>query len=191
MELIFATGNNDKYFTAEQVLGSYGIKLMQRDLEVDEIQSENNEIIARDKAAKAFAILKQPVVISDDSWEIPGLNGFPGPYMKSINTWFTPEDLLRLTKDLDNRDVFLIQNVVYQDKDTQQLFTKSIKGLLLPEIRGSIGKANERIISITPDGKSISEVYETDRSALGNIGMVWPEVGEWLQNKMKIRSNKG
>lgn len=164
--------------TAHLVLSRYGVELTQQDIDIDEIQSEDPQHILKDKVAKAYELLKKPVLVSDDCWEIVGLKGFPRPYMKSINSWFTPQDMLRLTSGLKDRTIYLIQNVAFQDKDGVMTFTKKIPGLLLKEIKGSIGKANERTTSITPDGKSISEVYESNRSAISDLYNVWTEVGE-------------
>ncbi len=188
MKLIFATGNYDKYFTAEQQLGEFGIKLSQESIKIDEIQVDDIkdiESIVRDKATRAYYLLKKPLLVSDDSWEIPALKGFPGPYMHSINDWFSAEDFLRLTKDLEDRSVFLVQNVAYQDDNVMQTFTKRIPGVLLPEIRGSNAKPNELIISLTSDGKSLAEIYVENRKALSNADTVWPEVGAWLNKNFQ------
>ena len=94
-KVIFSTGNAEKFLTAKHVCELYDIQLTQKSSDIVEIQSENPEIVALDKASKAFALFKKPVVITDDSWAFSGLKGFPGVYMHSINAWFTPEDFLR------------------------------------------------------------------------------------------------
>src|SRR5579859_1519227 len=104
-EVIFSTGNATKYRLAAQTCEKNGIKLIQKHLYIDEIQGEEPKKIVLDKAAKAYATLKKPVVVSDDSWAFQGLKGFPGPYMSSINHWFAPEDFLRLTLPLADRSV--------------------------------------------------------------------------------------
>jgi len=82
--IYFVTENSDKFDTARRVLLSSGITLEQSSQDIDEIQSEHIEKIALDKARKAYNILQQPLFVSDDSWNIVGLRGFPGPYMKSV-----------------------------------------------------------------------------------------------------------
>lgn len=83
-ELLYVTGNTEKVGVANSFCAPHQIKLIQLQLDIDEIQGEDSEIISLDKARKAFAEIGKPLVISDDSWSITGLNGFPGPYMKSI-----------------------------------------------------------------------------------------------------------
>lgn len=96
-QLIFSTGNAEKFLTAQHVCNPAGISLKQVDIDELEIQEENPEKVALDKATKAFKVVNKPLVITDDSWAFAGLKGFPGVYMHSINEWFTPEDFLRLT----------------------------------------------------------------------------------------------
>lgn len=182
-QLLFATGNKNKFHTASQVLNDAGVELVQADHDIDEIQAEDAEKIARDKAQKAFDIVKAPVMISDDSWSIPGLGGFPGPYMKSINQWFTPEDFLRLTKDLEDRRIILTQIVLYQDEDQQKLFTKTTVGSLRKDISPYEDEPSSRIKSVTRDGRALAEVRATSPEQLAVGSTIWHEVAKWLVTK--------
>jgi inosine/xanthosine triphosphate pyrophosphatase family protein len=159
--IIFATGNSEKFDIARAVCEPLGIPLEQRALEIDEIQGEDSEVIVRDKARKAFDIVQRPVVVSDDSWNIPGLHGFPGPYMKSMDHWLTPDDFLNLTRPLADRHIILIQLLAYQDGEEQLVIRKEHVGKLLTEARGSYGKPLQKVISMPGDnGLSIAEAYD-------------------------------
>lgn len=144
------------------------------------MQSEEATYVARAKAETTFAQLGQPVIISDDSWEIHGLNGFPGTYAKSINTWLTADDLIRLTRDLDDRSATFRQMLVYQDGSRQKLFVRETPGILLSSARGSSGVAIQQIISLEPDGqKSISEMI-TGTHYTGSATLeVWHDFAKW------------
>jgi inosine/xanthosine triphosphate pyrophosphatase family protein len=108
--LIFSTGNDEKFITAQHACEQYSIDLKQQEVDVTEIQEEDPKKVAVDKANKAFNSIGKPLVITDDSWAFAGLNGFPGVYMHSINTWFTPDDFLRLVLPLENRDDLELYN---------------------------------------------------------------------------------
>ena len=82
----FVTGNQNKFDTAQRILRESGTVLTQHELDIDEIQSEQAEEIALDKAQKAYYALQKPLFISADSWSIVGLRGFPGPYYEIGNT---------------------------------------------------------------------------------------------------------
>lgn len=77
-EIIFATSNPDKMQIAKSVCSMFDIEVKFVKLDIDEIQGEDPEAIVRDKAERAYEQLNMPVVVSDDSWDIKALNGFPG-----------------------------------------------------------------------------------------------------------------
>jgi len=183
-KLIFATTNDTKFRVAQSAASDYSIKLSRQPIEIDEIQSEYPEKIARDKAGKAFDILKQPVLITDDSWAFLGLNGFPGPYMHSINEWLSAEDLLRLTLPLKDRRAILTQTLIYQDSSQQKIFTAQIKGMVLKEARGSSpAHPNHTIVTMSGDnGLSLAEVYESRQPLKKDrqVSEIWREFFEWF-----------
>lgn len=188
MELKFVTGNAGKFSMAQHICEQVGIKLIQMTLDIDEIQGEEPEPIVKDKLAKAFAAAKQPVVVSDDSWSIPGLRGFPGAYMKSMNHWFTPENFLDLTKNLEDRSIFIRQFLAYTDGKETQIFNTDIPGEILTEARGKCGDPIQKVISIVGDnGKSVSEVYDAgmqhDPARLNNREDVWTSFAEWYSSR--------
>ena len=92
--LLCATSNPRKFAIGKRAFSRFDITLQKVAIDIDEIQGEDPEVILRDKAVKAYEIVRQPVLVSDDSWSIPALGGFPGAYMKSMNVWFKPEDFL-------------------------------------------------------------------------------------------------
>lgn len=170
-----------------QVCKKYGIELVQRDLEIDEVQSEDIEYVARKKVEAAFSLLREPVVISDDAWVIHGLNGFPGTYAKSVNTWFTPADYIRLTKDLADRRVTLVQTLVYQDEHGQHFFKRETVGALLKEPSGQNGATIQKIVSMESDSSaSISDVMGGGTHYSGEDTLrVWHNFASWLTGEQK------
>jgi XTP/dITP diphosphohydrolase len=180
-EIIFSTGNELKFHNGQIACEKYGIHLKQAVPPIDEIQDENPENIALDKAKKSFATLGRPVIISDDSWDIPGLNGFPGAYMKSMNEWFTPQDFINLTKSLTDRRIFLHPRLVYIDDKTVKLFSSTFEGYLLKEPRGEYGPPSQKVISLHGDNDlSISEVHDKGLHKDGrDVHKMWDEFCKW------------
>ena len=181
-QVIFATGNNEKFLTAQQACQKAHIQLLQRDVETVEIQSEDPKAVALDKAQKAFATIQKPVVITDDSWNFIALNGFPGVYMHSMNKWFTADDYLRLMRGVEDRRCLLTQYLIYCDQNGMKVFTKTWQGGLLEEARGRSKHASHEIIAMDGDnGLTIAEVYEqvsdTSNSPTAHI---WHEFAAWV-----------
>lgn len=177
--LQYATSNATKFHQAQHVCTPLGIAIEQQPLEITEIQGEDIELIARDKAEKAYAKANRPLVISDDSWSIPGLNGFPGPYMKSVSAWFGVQDWLNLTRDLADRRIILCQTVVYQDATVQKLFSYKIEGMLLTESRGTSRDSHDTITTFDDDSHTLAELHAQGKSATGQVRNVWHEFAEW------------
>lgn len=183
MKLLFATTNEHKMWVARHVCEQFDITVRQHALEMEEIQSEDGETIARHKAQQAYETLKQPVVVSDDSWDIPGLNGFPGPYMKYINHWLGPNDFLRLTQPLQDRRIFLHQILCYQDGVEQHIFTASVEGKILKEVRGKSKYPHFTVTSFDGGTHSAAEINAAGYTAINDLPNAWHPLCEWLSRK--------
>lgn len=187
MKLDFCTGNIEKFNNAHIACAEYGIELRQRPLDIAEIQSEDAQNIVRDKLQKAYEAVRLPLVVTDDSWEIPGLSGFPGPYMKFINHWFKPEDFLHLTQHLQDRDVYLVQYLGYTNGAETKVFVWKTHGTLLTSVRGTYGAASHKLISLDGDnGLSIAEIYDQGlNDSKRAAAHVWQDFAHWLQDPNK------
>lgn len=182
-KLRFVTSNTLKFQAAHEVCIEAGVSLSRANLELLEIQADNGQDIARYKAAAAFKSLQTPLVVSDDTWIIPGLRGFPGPYMKYMNEWFTPADFLRLTRDLIDRRIILRQEVVYQDGSQQVAFAVDTTCQLLREIRGESKFSHLTVTSL--DGKhSLAEIVAAGGTGLAGTVGVWHKFSEWINNTL-------
>jgi XTP/dITP diphosphohydrolase len=163
--IYFATTNAEKIQIAQTACTEFNISLHVVDLAIDEIQGEDPGRIVRDKVSRAYAKVNNPVVVSDDSWDIKALNGFPGPYMKSINHWFKPDDFLRLMDGIEDRTIVLHQLLAYTDGKTTKIFKNDIYGKIIDQVRGAYDKSpNMTVIALDEDnGKTLAEVFERSK----------------------------
>lgn len=187
-KILCATGNTNKFNIGRIELAKFDIELVQTVLDIDEIQGEELETIIKDKSKKAFAELNEPVIVTDDSWTIPALNGFPGPYMKSINHWFKPEDFINLMRGASDRQVFLNQLVAYCDDLETVVFRSDIPAKLVTKPRGNYGLPFMKVIELNEDSLTISEAYDkaahNDPPRLVGESNAWHELGTWLEKKL-------
>lgn len=188
--IAFVTSNSEKFEVARHICEEAGIPIEQMYFDIEEIQGEDPLTIVKHKAAAAFAAHGKPVVVSDDSWDISALNGFPGAYMKSINFWFTPDDYLRLMKGVDDRTVVLHQYLAYADEHEVLVFNGNIPGTVLAEAQGKFipHKAWMSVVTMDGDnGKSLSEVFAgTQRLEKGKYSKRldgWHELIKWYKGK--------
>lgn len=183
LKIICVTSNDFKFAIGQANLAKFGIELEQRVVDIDEIQGEDAERIVRTKALSAYQAIGRPVLVTDDSWNIAGLHGFPGPYMKSINHWFTPEDFIRITKDLDDKLITLEQWVAYQDEDECVVFRKDLPGRILDAPKGQYGPTIMKVVTLEGDeGFTISEMYDAGKAHDDkriDRGSAWFEFGKW------------
>jgi inosine/xanthosine triphosphate pyrophosphatase family protein len=185
-DLTFVTGNPLKFRIASDTFAAAGLELGQGTFEIDEIQSEDPEKIVTDKLNKAYDILQSPVLVNDDSWSIHGLNGFPGPYMKSVTHWFSSQDFINLTRNLNDRRVTLSQWIGFTDGHTHKILKLEYSGELLPEVRGNASVSWQNVVTMSGDkGLSISEVVDTTGDMSGReVARGWSEFIKWYQENI-------
>jgi len=185
--ILFATSNKEKIQIAETVCGEANITVKAVAIDIDEIQGEDPEIIVRDKAHRAYEQLGMPVVVSDDTWDIRALRGFPGAYMKSINYWFKAEDFLRLMHGVKDRHITLHQYLAFTDGNVTEVFKNDIEGQIINQARGKNEKSpNMTVIVLDSDnGKTIAEVFEQGAHAViaryKNRPDAWHGFVEWYK----------
>lgn len=183
-KLLCATGNVQKFNLGKIAFDKQGIDLEQVFIDIDEIQGEDPEIILADKAKKAFAVVGAPVIVSDDSWSIPALNGFPGAYMKSMNHWLQPEDFINLMKDKDDRTIYLDQRLAYIDHDGIVTFDKRLTGVVVKTPKGETGPPASRVIELENDGMTISELFDAGiANRKGARRDAWKDAAVWFASR--------
>lgn len=179
--IIFASGNKEKFGLAQAACKPHGIELIQRHSGVDEIQSEDLEHIILEKTGQVYEKFQRAVIVSDDSWSVPALNGFPGPYMKSVNHWLTAQNWLDLMRDHDDKRIILIEQLAYQDEDGCRLFRSDITGMFVTEARGNYGTMIHKVITLPgDDGLTLAEVYDQGaQHEYREVAGTWQELIRW------------
>lgn len=185
-QLVYVTGNASKFSAAKHFCTQKGIDIAQLVLDIDEIQSENGQKIALDKAKKAYELSGHPVIVSDHWWEITGLNGFPGAYMKSMNHWLTAKNFIDLTKPLSDKQVILREYLVYTNGDEARTFTHERYGVVLGEPRGKSNVAWEQVVMMDEDeGLSVAEVFEQNRMpTTKEAWQAWEDFTTWYASRL-------
>lgn len=184
--LYYVTGNSHKFQDAKRYLGEYGIKIEQKVLEIQEIQSDSVEEIAVDKAKKAYEILKKPLFVNDSGWYISALNGFPGPLMHYMSQWLSPQDFLNLMQGKENRDIILKQVNVYYDGTTVQLFIHERIGKIIEETKGE-GRPIDCVTVFLENGLTIAEAKEQSIKPVDEEAL-WSDLAVWLKENSGFKN---
>ncbi|MBR6862414.1 MAG: non-canonical purine NTP pyrophosphatase [Acidaminococcaceae bacterium] len=77
MDLVFLSSNPYKQAEVKEILDSDNIHVIPYAQKIDEIQSESMEKIVKDKAKKAYEMLKRPVLVEQTGLSIADFGGLP------------------------------------------------------------------------------------------------------------------
>ena len=202
--LIYLTGNRFKFEVAQQALRGLDLVLEQDRRNVPEIQSNSVQEIAEFSAQWASPQIDQPFIVTDSGFYIDALNGFPGPFIKYVNQWFSVEDLLRLMHNKAYRHIAVNDCLVYvrpisstdepTDKPTDESLdetlkkpTVSFRGSFKGKIATVPGQNNGTPIErlFIPDGYDvpISEFSPEEQYNYWRSGEVWHHFRTFYTNQ--------
>jgi len=184
-KVLFATGNTRKIFEARATLAEYDVDVEPVSVDTDEIQHLDPAEIAKAKARAAFKVTGRPVVVSDTSWSIPALQGFPGGYMKDISVWWDAQNWLDLMAGQTDRRVFCLEHVAYYDGVTLRHFVEKYEGYFTTEARGRIDKfeAFERVVVLYGEETMAELLARGDPASAGEVLGHWQQFGNWYKDQ--------
>jgi non-canonical purine NTP pyrophosphatase (RdgB/HAM1 family) len=174
--IILVTGNDRKVGEAKLACEPLGVEVIQKKLDVHEIQSNDPKEVSLHKAKSAFEILGEPLVVTDTFWNIPSLNGFPGAYMKDVAAWFESEDFIDLMRNKSDRTVIFSENITYYDKNSYRQFAKEFYGKIASRPRGT-GISIENVAEF--DGVTLGERRQSGDYSHSPENYVWIDFAEW------------
>lgn len=183
MSLLFCTTNTDKFELGSRSFQKHGLILEQLQIEVDEVQSEDPYYILDHKIRSIYEKVKRPLIVTDDSWNIPALGGFPGAYMKSVNHWLAPDDWLNLMSTHEDKRIFLESRLAYIDESGVKNFEDSQERKFLDKVSETDGVSILRVISLSNDPTPLNELWKRDPELLLNGRLVWENFIDWYKNK--------
>ncbi|MFB5598600.1 MAG: non-canonical purine NTP pyrophosphatase [Nitrososphaeraceae archaeon] len=134
--LFFVSSNINKFLEVKSILKDRlrGSRLNFYKFAITEIQSNDIEVIALEKAKSAYNNAKVPILIEDDGLFINSLNGFPGPYSSFIYNTIGNKGILQLMKRKTERTAFFKSIFVYNDGTHLKLFNGEVNGRISTKI---------------------------------------------------------
>ncbi|MBU3143871.1 non-canonical purine NTP pyrophosphatase [Clostridium sp. CF012] len=149
--LIYVTGNDVKFDVALKAFTNTGIVLLQKKLDTPEIQSKSVQEVAMYSASWASKQLNQPVLVTDAGFFIETLNGFPGPFIKYVNEWFSSYDFINLMQGKTNRTIIIQDCLAYcRPGEEPVVFTGAYQGKLAKQPSEKCGTSIEQLF--IPEG---------------------------------------
>ncbi len=185
--IIFVTGNKNKVREAEVLLRRFGINITDVNLDIDEVQADDIEYIARHAAEDSYRILKKALIVEDSGLYISALNGFPGPYSSYVYRTLGINGILKLMDNVEERDAIFKAAVAYADEKIIKVFVGETKGKISFEPRGR-GWGFDPIF--IPDGssKTFGEMSTDEKNVFSHRGKALLEFVKWFTAKSTIHS---
>lgn len=180
--VLFATGNSRKIHEARTTLNEYGLDVESVSVNTDEIQHPDPVEITKAKAQAAYTITKRPVVVSDTSWSIPALGGFPGGYMKDIGIWWSEQDWLAIMAPHEDKRIICHEHVAYFDGATVTHFDEAYEGYFVTEGHGRVMnkyESFERVVVLYGNETMAEQLGRGENASAGETHGHWQQFGEW------------
>jgi XTP/dITP diphosphohydrolase len=181
-QILLATSNSRKLGEARAGCKDFDIDVIQVKLDIEEIQNHDPRKIAEHKALRAFEATAKPITITDTSWSIPALNGFPGGYMKDVSSWFTPEDFLNLLANKKDRRINFTETIVYKDIEQMKVFSQQYWGRIADTPRGQSG-AIDQVAEF--DGLTLAESQNMGKHSHDPKDYIWYQFARWFTGLAK------
>ncbi len=181
--ITLVTGNDGKWNLAVAQLAPFGIELQRATFELPEIQSFDSAEIAAESVKLACAKVGGPVMVTDVTYDLKALKGFPGPFARYTNSYLTPGDFLRMMEGKTDRSFEIVEVLAYCEPGSEPVvFRSSMYGTIAEEAHG------ERLM----DSITILDGMEKPLAAhpVEEVRAYWEshlthftQLGEWLAKR--------
>ncbi|MEA3378883.1 MAG: non-canonical purine NTP pyrophosphatase [Nanoarchaeota archaeon] len=164
MILTFVTGNKRKFENARVFWERKNIKIEQNAMETPEIQSHKAEEVAKFSAQFAANKLGKPAMKVDVGFYIDALKGFPGPFVKYINQWLKPENILKMMENKENRTCYFDDVVVLSFPNGKDIVCSyKTQGTISHEVKGKNGWGADKIFIPKGATKTLAQMTDEER----------------------------
>jgi XTP/dITP diphosphohydrolase len=136
-KIFLITTNANKAKEIAEILKEYSINIEWIKMKPVEIQSNDIVEIVKNSAYDALSKIDKPFLIEDAGLFIDALNGFPGPYSAYAYKTIGNDGILKLMKDVSNRNAVFKSAIAYWDSQKGvKIFLGETYGTIAIEKRG-------------------------------------------------------
>lgn len=163
--LFLVTSNPFKRDEIEPLCSPLGFTLEHYSHKIEELQSVNADDIVRDKARKAFDVVRQPVLVDHSGLALNALSGFPGGLTQIF--W----DILQgricdLVSALGDKTATALVSVAYCDGKTIVTQTGSKAGAISDTPRGARDFQWDKIFVPEGETRTYAEMTVIEKNAI-------------------------
>lgn len=150
----FVSSNRHKYDEALPILKGLGVRVGYERALLQEVQSDELAVIAREKARDAHRRLGTPVIVEDDGLFVEALGGFPGAYSSYVMRTIGIAGILKLldgSSSSSDRRARFSAAIAYDDGSESRTFEASVRGTISEAPRGEKSWGYDPVF--VPDGQ--------------------------------------
>lgn len=137
MKIRFVSRNRHKVDEVQQMFSSAEVEIIAARHSINEIQTEDVNLLVRDKLLKAFAIVGRPVFVEHTGLYVEYLNHFPGGLTQIFWDKLQADKFCELFGQGSGRALLAKTVIAYCDSMKIHLFEGQVKGTISAEPRGS------------------------------------------------------
>lgn len=184
MKLLFITGNRGKFVEAERLLGRFGIRLEQADLEITEPQADTLEEVVEKCAEEALKKTDGCFIIEDSGLFINSLNGFPGVYSSYVYRKIGCDGILKLLTGSSDRSAYFMTSLAYGEAGRGiKLFKGRVDGLIVMEPRGKGGFGFDPIFTPLNSDLTFAEMSTEEKNKFSHRAKALRAFASWFLDK--------
>ncbi len=185
----FVTTNIHKFQEARRVLSEYKIATAMLRVGAIEIQDDKTENIAKASAIDAVKNSGLPIFVEDAGIFIKSLKGFPGPYSSYVYRTVGTKGILKLMKNIKNRDAHFQAVIAFSSPEEQPTcFHGKVKGKISLEERGTSGFGYDPIFEpLKGEGRTFAEMTTEEKNQFSHRAEALRKFAEWYASGAKRR----
>ena len=177
MILTIVSSNADKAREIEEFFGNT-LEVTHVSLDIPELRSEDVIEISRKKAKYAFDQILSPLIVDDTSFSIDALKGFPGPYAAYVLHTIGNAGILKIMKDVENRNAHFTTAIAFADSNGIRVFSGTIHGRIVMIPRGRGGFGYDPIFEV--EGRTLAEFPIEEKSRISHRAMALTVFRDWF-----------
>jgi len=183
MQVYFITGNSMKASEADAILSKFGIEVIQKELDVVEIQDRDAENVAREKAEAAFRLLGKPLFVEDTGLYIEAMNDYPGILVKHFQKSIGLQGMVDFL-DGKSRNADAVTVLAFCDSGGRvHTFEGRTSGRISERVMDGYKFAWDTIFIPNGYEKTYSEIGVDEKNKISQRGKAFRKFAEWLKDK--------
>jgi XTP/dITP diphosphohydrolase len=137
MDIRFLSSNKFKIAEVKAILEPVGVSIVAAPKEINELQTEDVEVLVRDKVIRAFEAVGRPVFVEHTGLQLPGFNDLPGGLTRIFWDRLQADAFVALVDGLRCRDVIARTTIGYCDARRIHFFQGTVRGVVATSPAGS------------------------------------------------------